>query len=405
MANKTLFVSLSVLVASACANNASDTPTKDDIRSQGKADDGHDWCGELGWYGDGVCDDFCVKQDPDCATDDRAPELASPTDVLASKISMADALAQAGQTGPVIEAKFEPDDSGKLSLSTYPVGKSLATDPTDNVLQELAGDPTIMPWAPSLEQFHDFEHLATSTRDLTLRQLSAVTIEDAVNAVGEDGAIVYWAVPTIQEGRAGYGIWALYGAHGKHPQGAYTFVDGGGSSHHQTLALGAGPGNGATDPRVPELNGDPTIVRTSNIKMSDAIKHLQTTYPATIEAKFEIGDDGKLSLSIYTTQQPATIDAKRNTFFELAGDPTQAAYTPSESKFDVPDEEHITKAARDLTLIQTQTMHLLGAVQKAESLVSGGIVYWAIPTIRGTRAGYGVYVLAPDNTSHYFFLS
>ena len=55
--------------------------------SQGKADSGHDWCAELGWYGDGVCDDFCVKQDPDCATDDRAPELKSATDVLASKIS------------------------------------------------------------------------------------------------------------------------------------------------------------------------------------------------------------------------------------------------------------------------------------------------------------------------------
>jgi hypothetical protein len=32
-------------------------------------------------------------------------------------------------------------------------------------------------------------------------------------------------------------------------------------------------------------------------------------------------------------------------------------------------------------------------------------VYWAIPTVRGTRSGWGVYVLAPDNTTHYFFLS
>jgi hypothetical protein len=403
--NKTKLFCFSSLLA-ACTNSAtSSTPTKDDVRAEGKADSGHDWCAELGWYGDGVCDDFCVKQDQDCATDDRAPELASPTDVLGSKISMSDALAQAAMTGPVIEAKFEPDDSGNLSLSTYPVGKPLSVYPTDNVLQELAGDPTTMQWSPSLEQFHDFEHLATSTRDLTLRQLSSVSIADAVHEVGEDGAIVYWAVPTIQEGRAGYGVWALYNATKKHPYGAFTFVDGGGSSRRQSLSLGAGPGSAATDPRTPELNDDPTIVRTSTIKMSDALRQMLAKYPSVIEAKFEIGDDGKLSLSIYTTGSPATMDAKRNTFFELAGDPTTGAYAPTESKFDVPDEEHVTKAARDLTLIQTQTMPLLGAVEKAESLISGGIVYWAIPTIRGTRAGYGVYILAPDGSTHYYFLS
>lgn len=404
MMNKLLSV-FSILVVGACANPASTTPTKDDIRNQGKTDDGHDWCAELGWYGDGVCDSFCIKQDPDCATDDRAPKLKSPTDVLASKISMIDALGQAGQTGPVIEAKFEPDDNGHLSLSTYPVGKSLATDPTHNVLQELAGDPTATPWAPSLAPFHDFEHLATSTRDLTLRQLSAVTIEDAVRGVADDGAIVYWAVPTIQQGRAGYGVWALDDATGSHPHGTYAFVDGGGSDLYQTLDLGTGPGAGATDPRAPELGGDATIVRTSRIKMSDAIQQLLGKYPAAIEAKLEIGDDGKLSLSIYTTQQPVTLDAKRNTFFELAGNPTLDAFAPSEAKFDVPDEEHVTTAARDLTLIQTQHLSLLGAVQQAEWLIPDGIVYWCIPTIRDTRAGFGVYILAPDNTSHYYFLS
>jgi len=50
-------------------------------------------------------------------------------------------------------------------------------------------------------------------------------------------------------------------------------------------------------------------------------------------------------------------------------------------------------------------MTLLGAVQRAEARIRNGIVYWAIPTIRDTRAGYGVYVLAPDNTVHYLFIS
>ncbi len=30
------------------------------------AEPGCDLCDELGWYGDGVCDDFCDEPDPDC---------------------------------------------------------------------------------------------------------------------------------------------------------------------------------------------------------------------------------------------------------------------------------------------------------------------------------------------------
>src|SRR5215510_13842801 len=97
-----------LILLTSCANTGTTAPTKDDVRNMGKADDGHDWCGELGWYGDGVCDDFCLKRDTDCATDQRTPELKDPKDILASKLSMSDGLAQAAMTGPVIEAKFEP---------------------------------------------------------------------------------------------------------------------------------------------------------------------------------------------------------------------------------------------------------------------------------------------------------
>ena len=38
-------------------------------------------------------------------------------------------------------------------------------------------------------------------------------------------------------------------------------------------------------------------------------------------------------------------------------------------------------------------------------MVPGGFVYWAIPTIRNARSGYGVYVYGADKKSHYFFVS
>src|SRR6185503_16497768 len=90
-----------------------------------------------------------------------------------AKVTMAEGLAQAEKNnGPTIESKFEIGDDGKLSLSVYPVGKGITTDPENNEFQELSGDPTSKPWVTKLDVFKagDFEHLTRSTRDLTLVQ-------------------------------------------------------------------------------------------------------------------------------------------------------------------------------------------------------------------------------------------
>lgn len=399
----------SSLFATACATETTsgDDPTKDDVRAMGKADSGHDFCEQLGWYGDNVCDDFCQRLDEDCASDARRPEMGDDLNVLrTSKVTMAQGLAEAGKLGPVIEAKFEIDHDGKLALSTYPVGKSLAFDSERNVFNELAGDPTKTGlFTGTMETFHDFEHLTRSSRDLTLRQLSSLSLEDAVGAI--DGfSDVYWAIPTIQEGRAGYGLWALVGD-GEDAESIYYFIDGEGSHAHSTLDLGTAPGAGASDARTPNFGTNAAIARSSKIKMSTALKNLINThkYGGFTEAKFEIGDDGNLALSIYPVKEALTVDAERQTFFELAGDPTKSPFVPTESTFAVPDEEHVTRSARDLTIVQTTRMSLLDAVMKAESKYSNAFVYWAIPTIRGTRSGYGVYVLDSNNKTHYLFIN
>lgn len=42
--------------------------TKDEAAAmQGKSDTGVDLCEFLGWYGDGICDEFCLLPDPDCS--------------------------------------------------------------------------------------------------------------------------------------------------------------------------------------------------------------------------------------------------------------------------------------------------------------------------------------------------
>src|SRR5262249_11711419 len=126
---------------------------------------------------------------------------------------------------------------------------------------------------------------------------------------------------------------------------------------------------------------------------------------STIEAKFELDDAGKLSLSIYTVGKGIDKDAERNTFQELSGDPTVTTWKPSVETFKVPDEEHLTRSARDLTIVQLAGSTLRGAVAIAEDAFPGGFVYWAIPTIRDTQPGYGVYVYAANKTVHYLFVT
>jgi hypothetical protein len=337
------------------------------------------------------------KNDAD-RTDQRVPELGNdPSIVLQSEIAMSAAVAQSeAANGPTIEAKFELGDDGKLSLSIYPAKNGLDTDAERNVFSELSGDPTAKSFSGGLEQFHDQEHLTRSARDLTLVQLSRYTVADAV-AWGEQYGTVYWAIPTIRHGRAGYGVYLLDDG-----RSYYGFLDGDGSDERGVEELADGPGAGATDARAPELGSDVTIVRQSRISMLDALRMSEKQYGKTIEAKFELGDDGKLSLSIYPASKGVRVDAERNSFSELAGDPTADAFAPSLTPFAVPDEEHLTRSARDLTLVQTAGLSLVEAVQRVQSR---GFVYWAIPTIRDTRAGYGVYVLDGDDHIHYFFVS
>ena len=62
-------------------------------------------------------------------------------------------------------------------------------------------------------------------------------------------------------------------------------------------------------------------------------------------------------------------------------------------------------APRDLTLVQTTGLSIHQAVDVVQEAMPDGIVFWAIPTIRETRAGYGVYVYGSDGAVHYFFIS
>jgi eight-cysteine-cluster-containing protein len=47
-------------------NNDNNSISKEDAANLAKADDTTDYCEIYGWYGDGICDTFCLNPDPDC---------------------------------------------------------------------------------------------------------------------------------------------------------------------------------------------------------------------------------------------------------------------------------------------------------------------------------------------------
>jgi len=141
----------------------------------------------------------------------RTPDAGAVPLLDTAQITLVQGIKQVqAKYGPVIEAKFELDDSGALSLSVYPVTKSLNTNAEFNGFEEAAGPAAESPWKPSIEVFKDAEHLTRSSFDLTIMQLGHLKLATAVQrALAKQPGIAYWAVPTLQGKKPGIGVYVL----------------------------------------------------------------------------------------------------------------------------------------------------------------------------------------------------
>jgi hypothetical protein len=139
----------------------------------------------------------------------RTPDAKAVPLLGTAKVTLVQGIRQVqAKYGAVIEAKFELDDSGALSLSVYPVTKGLRTNSEFNVFEEAAGPATASPWKPSIEVFKDREHLTRSAFDLTIMQLSSINLATAVQrALAQQKGIAYWAIPTLRGKQPVIGIY------------------------------------------------------------------------------------------------------------------------------------------------------------------------------------------------------
>lgn len=103
---------------------------------------------------------------------------------------------------------------------------------------------------------------------------------------------------------------------------------------------------------------------TAQHTLQEGIAQVATGAAIPNESKYEM-DDGKLMLSVYTSQKGLGVVAEENVFDEYKGDATQAEWTPEQEVFE--DFQHIARSAQYHTLLSMTELTIPHIIEKASA--------------------------------------
>jgi hypothetical protein len=133
----------------------------------------------------------------------RTPDAKAVPQIGNANTTLLQGIQEAAKNGAVIEAKFELDDSGVLSLSTY-------TAKGFTAFFEVSGPAKASVWKPAVDKITAREDLVNSTVDLTILDQGSVDLATAVQrALTKQPGFAYWAVPTLQNKQPVIGVYVL----------------------------------------------------------------------------------------------------------------------------------------------------------------------------------------------------
>jgi hypothetical protein len=138
------------------------------------------------------------------------------------------------------------------------------------------------------------------------------------------------------------------------------------------------------------------VLPNAKLSLADGIKQATKDKEVPISGKFELDDNGKLSLSVYTAEKGLSVLPEKNVLKELAGSPEQAAWAPESEVFK--DVEHVARSSQHVVLNALSRLSLLAIVEDASKHASG-IVYSINPTLHGRKAVFEVLVANKDTVS------
>jgi hypothetical protein len=142
-------------------------------------------------------------------------------------------------------------------------------------------------------------------------------------------------------------------------------------------------------PITPEFEALLKVLPNAKVSLADGVKQATKSPETPISAKFELDDNKKLSLSIYTVEKGLTVDPEHNVLKELAGSPEQAPWKPETEVFK--DVEHVARSSGQLTLVSLSP-HSLGEIIEKAQKDQPGTVFSITPAVSQRRLQFVVLV-------------
>jgi hypothetical protein len=138
------------------------------------------------------------------------------------------------------------------------------------------------------------------------------------------------------------------------------------------------------------------VLNNSKISMVEGVRQLTKGGEAAISAKYELDDNKKLSLSVYTAEKGLEADPEHNVLKEFAGSPEKTPWTSEAEIFkDIP---HVARASGQLSLMALAKHTLADFITMAQKQ-NKGTVYSAIPEVQNHRPVLVVLIADKDKVN------
>ena len=160
----------------------------------------------------------------------------------------------------------------------------------------------------------------------------------------------------------------------------------------------------AAQPSLAEDYGDEEttallkVLGNAKVSLADGVRQVSKGGEAAISAKFELDDNKKLSLSVYTAEKGLGEDPEHNVLKEYSGSPEQTPWAPEAEVFK--DLEHVSRASGHLTLMALTKRSLADFITMAQKQHKG-TVFSAIPEVQNHRPVLVVLVADQGKASEY----
>jgi len=142
------------------------------------------------------------------------------------------------------------------------------------------------------------------------------------------------------------------------------------------------------------------VLNNSKVGLAEGVQQLTKKGEAAISAKYELYDNKKLSLSVYTAEKGLSTDPEHNILKEFSGSPEQTPWAPEVEVFkDIP---HVSRASGQLSEMAMAKYPLADYISMAQKQHQG-TVFSAIPEIQNHHPVLVVLVADKGKVSQVLF--